>query len=89
MTNSQLNYTKKVITTIIIASDKEDDHNVVKSSTMLDCLKYAEDYFNTKKTTKDIVDFTYDLMEVVLSKINVIWSNDKKVSFVKMAVNNS
>ena len=89
MTDSQLKYTKNVITTIIIASDKEDDHNAVKPLTMLNCLKYAEDYFNNKKTTKDIVDFTYDLMEVVLSKINVEWSNDRKVSFVKMAVNNS
>jgi|TARA_R110000796_G_scaffold8141_4_gene27102 hypothetical protein len=87
MTDSQLNYTKKLITTIIVAS--KDDPNSVKPSTMLDCLKYSEDYFETKTHIKDVVDFTYDLMEFVLNKLNVKWSNDTKVSFVNMAVNNS
>jgi hypothetical protein len=87
MTHSQLNYTKKVIATIIVSS--KDDPNCVKASTMLACLLYSEDYFETKNQIKDVVDFTYDLMEFVLNKLNVKWSNDTKVSFVNMAVNNS
>ena len=87
MNKYELKHTKNVIATICAVHDEQK----LNANDLLELLKFGESFFNSYRndmvTIEKLADFTYDLMELVLSKLNVRWPNYQKVDFVKMAVN--